>query len=201
MLSTPWVHVKRIYANSGLRMTELVMWFCTAAAIANHVWAMGKENAIYSVLAVAIVSVVLNSLCTSFGAHMDLASFTTLEDDDDERSPFTPIISAQRASVAEHGGAMLTLVRCLFVHNAAMFLAITSYVVAIVVAGSDEGHEHGPMSRRVLALLSLYVLWYRGWQATFWFNKHNFPHANVMLPRFDSASIQSRHGQEFSQYA
>lgn len=197
MLCWPWTHIRRVYANAGLHMTEAVMWCCTAAAMAERAWAVGLEDAAYDVLAVAVVSVFLNSLCTSYAAHMNLASFTTLHDDyddDEERNPFAYSANAERASVAEHGDAMLTLVRCLFVHNAALFLANTSYVVAMIMVSEDGGgHEHGALGRRVLVLLGLYVVWYRGSQSTFWFNKHNFPHANVMLPRYDGAAVRSPH--------
>jgi hypothetical protein len=145
--------------------------------------------------AVAIVSIFLNSLCTSYAAHMNLASFTALHDDhddDEERSPFAHVVNTERASAVEHGDAMLTLVRCLFVHNAALFLADTSYVVAMIMVSDEggDGHEHGALGRRVLVLLGLFVVWYRGSQSTFWFNKHNFPHANVMLPRYDGAAVR-----------
>jgi hypothetical protein len=185
-------------------MPELVMWFCTAAAVVDRAWSMGQEDASYDVLAVAVVSVVLNSLCTSYGAHMNLTSFTSLDADEEEHTPCT--INPELYRAAERGGSMHTLVRCLFVHNAAMFLANTSYVVAMLMAGDSSegegGHDHGPMSRRVLALLALYVLWYRGSQATFWFHKLNFPHTNVMLPRFDCAPVRmTGRGEELNQYA
>jgi hypothetical protein len=191
MLVPPWTHAKRIFDSPGLHMTEAVLWFCTAAALVDRAWSVGHDG-VYDVLVSAVISLVLNSLCTSYGAHMDLASFTRLDgngdEDDEERDPFAHAINAARARVAEHGGAMLTLVRCLFVHNAAMFLANTSYVVAMMVEGDGSEGEPGPMSRRVLVLLGLYVTWYRGSQSAFWFNKHNFPHANVMLPRYDEAA-------------
>jgi hypothetical protein len=113
-------------------MTEAVLWFCTAEAIVNRAWSVGHDG-VYDVLVSAVISLVLNSLCTSYGAHMDLASFTRLDsngdEDDEERDPFAHAINAARERVAEHGG-------------------------------------HGS-------------------QTEFWFNKHNFPHSNVMLPRYD----------------
>lgn len=206
MLASPWTQAKRVYHNAGLHMQEVLMWLCTLAAVADLAWTLAwsrPADADYDILSVTIACVFLNSICTSYAAHMNLTTTSTFDphhhqhhhiNDDDERTPFADAVGESRAKLVDHGVGLLTLVRCLFIHNAAMFLAHTAFEVALfdhahAQGGADDG---GGTSRRAQMLLGLFVVWYRGWQATFWFHKHNFPHTNVMLPRYDGASVHLR---------
>lgn len=179
------------------------MWACTVAAIVDRAWSIGHADETYDVLAVAVISIFLNSLVTSFAVHMNLGPPLDEGDEalqhscnEDEHTPFVYDIQVRRRILKEHGTGLKVLTCCLFVHNAAMFLANTTYVVAMM-----DLSEHNGVSRRLLVLLGFFVVWYRAKLANFWLTKHNFPQANVLLPQYNKAHVQDSLRSELHSYS
>jgi hypothetical protein len=199
MLASPYKHMMRIYHNAGLHLAEATMWLYTSFVLLALVLGVVDDHDSpldIIVPTINITSVLFNSLCTSYAAHMNLA--LTADDDDDsrqrmlndphgqdqeQRTRFAAIIAAKWHTISGHSAGMRAMVRCIFVHNATLFLADAVYEVALVSKHDNE------TSHRVMVLLTFFAVWYRGSQANFWFKKNSFPHANVMLPRYDGATV------------